>query len=190
MPEKKKEAPVVSEAAPIPAIDETNVNPLTGEIDDLGDLRVEDEPSINSIRFATAEEIKAMPTVWADVIHDVLVSKDSGVARDSYYVRLNFDDMTNFRIPLTSAEYGILATLAKKKKASPQYKTKFPCRIIGTQWEDGNISYSLEVVLCDRIRKTFQFKSNDDFIGLVLMRLEQNMLTAFKPIIRQAPKKE
>lgn len=195
MPEKKNKevAPEETKATtPITAEGLDNVNPLTGEIDDLADINVgENEPSLNSIRFATPEEIKAMPKVNAEFVHDELVSKATGVTRHSYYANLIFDSATELKIPLSSQEYGIIVTTHRKlARMVPQYRQAVPVRIIGTRWEDGNVSYRLEVVLCDKVRKMVQLKYDDEFLTLIQMRWELDVLQQYKPIIRDAAKKE
>ena len=180
----KDATPTIKPAAPVkePAIGE--------EIDDLSDLKAGEENRLNSARFATDEEIKQMPSVWADIIHDEMVTRSTGVTRDQYYVVLNFDQVTKYRITLTSDEYGLIACENGKAYTPAQYKAKVHARVVGTQWEDGNVTYRIDVILSNDVRKSETFDRDSQFIKLFLKRVEMNLLTSFKPEIRPAQKKE
>jgi hypothetical protein len=150
----------------------------------------QEQPKITSIRLAKQDEIDKMPLAKCRLIHDIQENKKTAVSRDSYYAIIEFDQLTKVRIPLNSDEYGLIVTSTGLAYVKGEIQADIPVRIVGTKWEDGNISYRLDAVLSGDVRKSINIDSKSPFQLLFLKRLEMGVLNDYKPEVRDAAKKK
>lgn len=161
------------------------VNPLTGEIDDMGDLMPKAE-GISPVSLATKEEIEKCPSVPVELTANALVNKTTRVTRRDYTAVINFSFLAKFTIHLEDAEYGLICEELGKTYAPAQFRYPARVRVVGTELEDGTILYRIDAFLSESVRKSIPVDPNGAFIKLFLAQIKAGKIKGCDPEIRKA----
>ncbi|MBQ7243159.1 MAG: hypothetical protein IJS52_03040 [Bacilli bacterium] len=170
-----------------PAIGE-EINPITGEVDDMSDLLPKAE-GISPVAIATKEEIAKCPDVTVELTANTLINRSTKVTRHDYTAVILFSYLTKFTIHLEDAEYGLICEELGKDYARAQFRYPAKARIVGTALEDGRILYRLDAFLSESVRKTFPLDPDGAFIKLFLSQVKSGKIKGCDPEIRKAATK-
>ena len=142
---------------------------------------------INSIRYVTPEEVKAMSVADLEVTHSVF-GKANEVKRDSYTIEVKLDRLTSHKISIQKDDFVLLHYFSERKNLADQFVVPCRARIIETQWPEkdnrpAHSSYLLQIYVNDDLKWEEDF-SYLQFRKVYLQGIKNGGLKEFLPVIR------
>jgi hypothetical protein len=149
---------------------------------------------INSIKFISDEEIKAMAPVNMEVTRQEITKTGSEVHREVFSAVMLFSRLAKFKLNITNDDFALLHYFSQKNYISDQFVVKAHARVVETKWpardtQKAHSSYLLDIYLTKDLKWEFNI-TKSKFLPVFLEGVKLGDLAAFAPIARIPGNKE